>query len=151
MMRRASTSLRHDRSGASAVEFALVLMPLLMLAFGTIEYGRLLWTKEALQQTAIAGARCMGILQTSCASGGSFSSANATSYIQRVASGWGISVPSAGVILTPNTSCGGEPGFAEVSLAVTFTSFVPKIVLIPAGGEVVTATACFPNNPPPPA
>jgi Flp pilus assembly protein TadG len=142
--------LRRDRCGASAVEFALVLMPLLMLAFGIIEYGRFLWTKQALQQAAVAGARCMGILQSSCASAGSFSSADATSYIQKVASGWGITVPTAGVTLNQNTSCGGETGFSEVSLTVTFTSVVPKIVLLPVGGEAVTATACFPNNPPPP-
>ncbi len=147
MMRRKSTSLRHDRSGASAVEFALVLMPLLMLAFGVIEYGRLLWTKQALQQTAIAGARCMGILQSSCASGGSFSSTNTTSFIQQVASGWGISVPSTGVTLNHSATCGGETGFSQVSLALTFTSVIPKIVLL-VGGENLTATACFPNNPP---
>lgn len=141
-------SLRLDRSGASAVEFALVLPALLMLAFGAIEYGRLLWTKEALQQTAIAGARCMGILQSSCASGGSFSSANATSYVQQVASGWGITVPSAGVTLTQNATCGSVTGFSQVSLTVTFTSVVPLTVLMPSGGQTLTATACFPNNPP---
>ncbi|HZB94020.1 MAG TPA: TadE/TadG family type IV pilus assembly protein [Stellaceae bacterium] len=146
---RAPASFRSDRSGGSAVEFALVLMPLLMLMFGIIEYGRLLWTIEALQQTAIAGARCMGIVNQSCGSGGSFSSASTTSYIQKVASGWGVTVPSKGITLNQNASCGGETGFSEVSLTVKFVSVVPKIVLMPAGGQNVTATACFPNNPPP--
>jgi Flp pilus assembly protein TadG len=147
MLLRRPTSLRHDRSGASAVEFALVLMPLLMLAFGVIEYGRLLWTKQALQEAAIAGARCMGILESSCASGGGFSSTGTTSYVQQVASGWGISVPTADVTLNHNATCGGQTGFSQVSLAFTFTSVVPKIVLL-VGGENLTATACFPNNPP---
>ncbi|HUC65220.1 MAG TPA: TadE/TadG family type IV pilus assembly protein [Stellaceae bacterium] len=147
MTLRRKTSLRRDRSGASAVEFALVLMPLLMMAFGVIEYGRLLWTKQALQEAAIAGARCMGILANSCASGGGFNSTSTTSYIQQVAGGWGITVPSADVTLNHNATCGGETGFSQVSLAFAFTSVVPKIVLL-VGSDNLTATACFPNNPP---
>ncbi len=58
-----------SRSGASAVEFALVLFPLLLVIFGVIEFGRAMWTREALQETAIAGARCMGVLNSNCATG----------------------------------------------------------------------------------
>jgi Flp pilus assembly protein TadG len=50
--------------GTTAVEFALVAPMFLMLVFGAIEFGRILWTEQALQETAIAGARCMAIAQT---------------------------------------------------------------------------------------
>ena len=68
------------QDGATAVEFALVLPMFLMLVFGSIEFGRLLWTQQALQETAIAGARCMAIAQGSnannspCAASGRYSS-----------------------------------------------------------------------------
>jgi Flp pilus assembly protein TadG len=130
--------------GASAIEFALVAPMFLALVFGTIEYGRLLWTKQALQQTAIAGARCMAIAQgpiqdSPCAAGGT------TSYIQSVASGWGLSVPSSNIMLS--SSCGGTAGFSQVQITSTFNTPVPAIVLLAAGGTGLTATACYPNNP----
>jgi Flp pilus assembly protein TadG len=138
--------------GASAVEFALVAPLFFMLLFGCIEFGRLLWTQEALQQAAIAGARCMGISQgkyqaSSCASGGDYSSTSTTSYIQNVASGWGMSIPSSGITLNPSATCGGVAGFSEVTINATFTTVVPQIVLLAAGGTSLTATACYPNNP----
>jgi Flp pilus assembly protein TadG len=130
--------------GVAAIEFALVAPIFLGLIFGTIEYGRLLWTKQALQQTAIAGARCMaiaqGVIQDSpCAAGGT------TSYIQSVASGWGLSLQSSNITLS--SSCGSTSGFSQVTLTSTFNTPVPAIVLLAAGGTTLTATACYPNNP----
>ncbi len=61
----ALAALARARGGTTAVEFALVLPMFLMLVFGGIEFGRLLWMKEALQETAIAGARCVAIAQGS--------------------------------------------------------------------------------------
>lgn len=58
-MRRALTFLnalcRHQ-SGASAVEFALVLPILVALTIGTIDLGRMAWTKMQVQAAARAGA-----------------------------------------------------------------------------------------------
>src|SRR5271154_1097099 len=59
------TALRSDR-GTAAIEFGIVALPLLMLVLGIFEFARLYWTQEALQESATAGARCMGILQSSC-------------------------------------------------------------------------------------
>ncbi len=131
----------------------MVLPMFLMLVFGGIEFGRLLWTKQSLQEAAIAGARCMAIAQGStltsspCASGSSYSATSTKSYIQTVASGWGLSVPSSGITLDDNTSCGGTTGFSQVTLTSTFTSVAPSLVRLAAGGVTLTATACFPNNP----
>lgn len=135
------------RGGNVAIEMALVLPAFLALVFGTIEYGRLLWTRQALQETATVAARCMAILQSPCASGGSYSAIRTTSYIQQVGNQWGLSVPSSAITLMPNATCGGVAGFSEVSLAFRFISAVPKIVLLPAGGFVLSTAACYPNNP----
>jgi TadE-like protein len=96
-------TLGRAQNGATLVEFALVAPVFLALLFGTLEFGRALWTQQALQETAIAGARCMALPQTSCATSTgtpptySYSSTMTTSYIQQVANQWGVSLPSANI------------------------------------------------------
>ena len=54
---------RDDERGASAVEFALVLLPLLLIVFGIIDYGRAFYvqvslesaTREIARQRAVDG------------------------------------------------------------------------------------------------
>ena len=140
----ALAALARARGGTTAVEFALVLPMFLMLVFGGIEFGRLLWMKEALQETAIAGARCVALAQGStpygpCASGGT----TTTTYIQNVAKGWGLSVPTSGISLTASGAC---TDLSQVTLTYQFTSVAPNLVQLAAGGTTLTATACFPNN-----
>jgi Flp pilus assembly protein TadG len=151
MKKPAADGLLAARGGETAVEFALVGMMFFMLMFGCIEYARLLWTKMALQQAAMSGARCMAIAQgtvedSSCASGGSYSSSSTTSYIQSVASGWGLTIPSANISLNNSATCGGVGGSSQVTLTSTFTTPVPQLVLLAAGGTSLSATSCYPNN-----
>ena len=83
----------HDAGGGAAVEFSAVILTLFTLMFGVTEFGWYMWTANALQQTAIQAARCMGVLSTSCASGAAYSSSNTLSYVQQVASTYGVTVP----------------------------------------------------------
>jgi Flp pilus assembly protein TadG len=152
-MKRGAAPISADwESGATAVEFALLVPMFLMLVYGAIEFGRVLWTEQALQETAFASARCMAIAQgtkpnRSCASSGSYSSSNTTSYVQNVAAGWGLSLPSSGVSLSTSANCGGSSGgFSQVTLTSTFNSVAPKLVKLNAGGVTLTASACYPNN-----
>ncbi len=92
--------LYRARRAVAALEFALLAVPMMLIVFGTIEFGRVLWTREALQMTAVEGARCMGILSSSCASAGGYSFTNTTSYIQSVATAWGITLSSNNLTLT---------------------------------------------------
>jgi Flp pilus assembly protein TadG len=48
--------------GAAAVEFALVLPVLLLLIFGIVDFGRMLYTKITLTQAAQSAARATAIL-----------------------------------------------------------------------------------------
>jgi len=137
------------KGAAAAVEFALVLGPLLLLMFGVIEFGRLLWTREALQETATAGARCMGMTSSSCAASGAYSSANTKTYIEGVSSTWGIALVDSDITLNNSTTCAGVTAtnaFSTVSISYTFQSVVPNIVKALTGGTALTTTACFPNN-----
>lgn len=147
MIRSSLSALCRAREGNAAIEFAMVLPMFLALVFGAVEYGRLLWTEQALQEAATIGARCWAIPQSACASGGSPSATNTKSYIQQVAGNWGLSIPTSGITLNQNVSCGGAGSFSTVSITTTFTSVVPKIVLLSASGLSLNATACYPSAP----
>ena len=136
------------QDGATVAEFALVMPLFSALLFGTVELSRVLWTQEVLQQTAIAGARCMALPQSACAGAASntYSAAGTKAYIQQIASQWGVSLLSANIVQNNAANCGGISGFSEVSLAITFQSVVPNLLNIFSGGIPLTATACFPNN-----
>jgi Flp pilus assembly protein TadG len=145
-MRGVLSRLGRSRAGSAVVDFAMVAPPMLAIAFGIFEYSRLFWTQEALEQTAIAAARCMGILSSSCASGGVYSAGNTQTYIGNLASGWGISVPVANMTLNNAATCSGTTGFSQVTLTTNFLTAVPEILPLPSGGSTLTAIACFPNN-----
>ncbi len=147
-MTRPIARFTRNRRGAAAVEFAAVLAPLMILIFGVFEYGRLLWTREALQETATVGARCMGMSATSCASGGTYSSGNTTTYIENTANNWGVVLTGANIALNNNTTCAGvsaTQGFSSVTLTYTFQSIVPSLITSLNSSPVLTSTACFPN------
>ncbi len=126
--------LLRDVGGASAVEFAMILTPMCLIFFGVLEFGRAMWVREALQEAATAGARCVGIPQSQCASGGTYNSAN-----------WGITLPSADITLNASTTCAGLAGFATVTIAYNFQTVVPKLVPFGTGGITLNSQACFPN------
>jgi Flp pilus assembly protein TadG len=52
--------------GATALEFAFVAPPLLLLVIGTLDFGRLLWTDAALQDATARAARCIAVTPEAC-------------------------------------------------------------------------------------
>jgi Flp pilus assembly protein TadG len=149
-MRRRLRGFWGAQGGAAAVEFAAVLTPLMLMIFGVEEFGRLCWTREALQETATAAARCMAMSSTSCASGGSYSSDSTNTYIEAQATNWGLTLTTSNITLTRSTAttCGGvsaTKGFSNVSLTYNFVSAIPHLSTGVQGGEALTTTSCFPN------
>ncbi len=144
MSRRFGRFLR-DAGGATAVEFALVAVPFLMLLVGGVEFGRMAWTRQALQQTAVIGARCMGILASGCASSGAYSLSNTQTYLTSVAAGYGVVLAPANMTLNRSATCAGLSGFSSVSLSYTFQTAVPGLVQA-LNAKTMTAQACFPND-----
>ena len=137
MIRNALACFKRDRRGVVAIEFGFVCLPLLMFIFGIIEFSRAYWTQEALQQTAITTARCMGLSLSGCSS----TSAGQT-FAVTAGNQWGLSVHSANVTITQATTCGGVAGFVTVNITYSFNTVVPDLI---AGlvGTTLSATACF--------
>jgi Flp pilus assembly protein TadG len=146
MRRRSFSELFSARDGVAALEFALVALPFLMLSLGTIEFGRLMWTREALQTTAIQGARCMGVRAPACASGGVYNATNSKTYMQGVATGWGITLTAASITVNANSASGACTGLSEVSISYTFQTAVPGLLTMLSAGSSLTGHACFPNQ-----
>ena len=132
-------------AGTAAIEFAVLSVPFLGLCMAVVEFGRACWTMEALQESAAQGARCVGVQSSPCYSGGSYSATSTTTYVQNVASGWGVSVPSADITPTQSTTCGGVSGFAQVQVSYTYSTVVGA--LIPSLQNFpINVTSCFPDN-----
>jgi len=131
--------------GTASIEFAILAIPFFGLSIGIFEFGRAFWTQEALQESVTQGARCVGIQQSSCYTAGVYSASATKTYVEGVALGWGITVPSADITATQTTTCGGVAGFAQIQIAYTFNTVAGN--LIPSLRSVpLTATSCFPNN-----
>ncbi|HEX4098332.1 MAG TPA: TadE/TadG family type IV pilus assembly protein [Caulobacteraceae bacterium] len=134
-----------DTKGGAAVEFSAVIMTMFTLLFGVTEFGWYMWTANALQQTAIQGARCMGVLASNCASSSAYSSTNTMSYVQNVASTYGVSVPTADVTLSTSATCSGNGDFSSVTINYTFKTVVPNVIT-GLSSVPLTEQACFPNQ-----
>jgi Flp pilus assembly protein TadG len=146
MSRRLLTSFSRSSSGTAAIEFGFIVGPLLLLLVGTVEVGRLVWTKIALQETANAGARCMGLKTASCATSGTYSSSLTTSYVSTLARGWAVTLAASNLTLSNSTTCGGQSGFSKVTISYTFQTAAPHLLTAFLGGVALSANACFPNQ-----
>lgn len=141
-MTRSNRRFIADQRGASAVEFALVVVPFLFLIVGVVEVGRAFWTRQVLTDVAMAGARCMGVLQVQCTEGGNYSATKTRNFIEDLLRSRGVMLPGDGIAMTPDTSCEGLPGFSMVTIAAPFVSALPLDKVLDLDG-----TACFPNQP----
>lgn len=134
--RRGAIRFLADRSGAYAVEFALVVPILLTLLFGSIEVARGIFVQGMLDYAVEQAARCASIDSTNCGSASaiaSFASAQ-TSPLNIPATDFTATAPACGNL---------------VSASYTF-SFVGTFALI--GGTAIfpssitlTSSSCYPS------
>ena len=138
-----------DRRGNSAAEFAMIVGPLCVLLFGTIEFGRLLWTRDVVQQVAMEGARCMGVLASGCATAGPvFSASKARASIAARARGLNVPLTESGVVVDRNASCAsaaGQSNSSEVTVTFTFASPFGGLIAALARDRLLIVKGCFTN------
>jgi Flp pilus assembly protein TadG len=145
-MTRRAAAFGRAIAGTAAIEFAMLAIPFLGLGLAVFEFGRACWTLEAMQESAVQGARCIGVQQSGCYSSGSYSSSGTISYVRAVASGWAVTLPSGDITPTQSTTCGNVAGFAQIQISHHFSTVVSR--LIPSlGSYTLSVSSCFPNNP----
>jgi Flp pilus assembly protein TadG len=132
--------MRFDRRGTAALEFALAALPLLTLMFGGFEFGRLQWTRQAMQLAGDQTARCVAISYTGCATPSTYASNTANTY------GAVALVASNVAVTTSSSTCSAPAGntVVQVTLSLNFTS--PFSKLVPALGRTLTTTSCYPTT-----
>lgn len=133
-------ALLSDRSGASAVEFALIAAPLMLLLVGTVEVGRFFWTQHVVQEAAIAGARCMGIRVPDCADADVPSPSKTRAHLRAEARALAVTLAPGEITAEENASCP-DPGFSRVEIEHGFVSALPFLT-----DATIRGVACFPNQ-----
>lgn len=118
-----------DKSGVTAVEFALTAPVFFALIAGIVEIGIVLWTQVSLQHGAEAAARCASVNQTLCGT-----TANIQSYA--AAQSYGLN-PPASTFSVSTPSCG-----KQVSASYTY-SFAFGYIGVP--DVTLSASSCFPS------
>ncbi|HEY2445347.1 MAG TPA: TadE/TadG family type IV pilus assembly protein [Rhizomicrobium sp.] len=146
MKRSAKPGLWRSVAATASIEFAILAIPFFALSIGVFEFGRFCWTHQALQEAVTQGARCVGVHQSSCYTAGVYDATATTSYVQGVAAGWGVVVPTADITPTQSTSCGGVAGFAQIAISYNFISAAGALIP-PLRSTTMNASSCFPDNP----
>lgn len=91
--------LARSRGGAAAVETAFVLPLLLTMLLGTIEFGRLAWTRSALDFAVQEAARCRSVARPECDT-----AAEAQAFAaSKVAA---LAIPASAFTVTEDPACG---------------------------------------------
>ena len=126
-----------DRSGASAVEFALIAPVLITFIFLLIEGGRMVWTRQALQEIAFNSARCNALGVASC------NAVETTrTYARSLGQGRGVSLTGATIAVEANQTCNAVTGMNRVSITLPYTV---ALGLLPGGSTTLQAVSCFPS------
>jgi Flp pilus assembly protein TadG len=127
-----------DRSGAPALEFALIAPTLFLVIMGGIESSRLLWTQSALEMSVAQAARCYAWQVSGCTttSGVKTFAASVAPQLNFSTSVFTATNPA------PSTSCScGATQCAEVSASYPYTFIAQGLLPMT---PTLQASACFP-------
>jgi Flp pilus assembly protein TadG len=121
-----------DISGAAAVEFGMILWPLMLLVVGIMDGGRMLWTQNSLQYAVEQAARyAVTSCTTTCAT-----PAQIQSYAASKA--YGMSLPASD-FASNSAGCGAVAG-TQVTASVPYSPIFPFPSTV-----TLTASSCRPT------
>jgi Flp pilus assembly protein TadG len=137
-MRRALRRGRAGEDGATAVEFALVLIPLLVVLLGSIQYGWYFFTAQSASSAARETARQLSV--GDCQGAG-----EALSYARRQANVIDLTLEYGLADDTSDTAIDGSTGVLpargdQLRVVVTADAGIINFVPVPAGGVVTRVT-----------
>lgn len=125
---RGTRALWTDRSGATALEFAILLPVFLPLLFGVIQLGQMFWTQAAMQHAVEMAARCATINSTTCGTASQIQTYAATQ-------AYGLTLPT-GAFTASAAACGNQ---VVASYSFPFvTGWFPATINL-------TAQSCYPT------
>ena len=114
-------------SGASVIEYAIILPVFLAFLLGIMDTGRLIWTYNTLHRATDTAARCAAVNATACGT-------DAQIKDSAVNAAWGLSVASTDfAVATP--ACG-----VQVSASYEFVFVTPGLTTLS-----LSATSCYPE------
>jgi len=126
-------ALSHDQRGTAVVEFALIALPLFLILFGIIDFGRALNYYNDMTQLAGQGARFAAVNQEPCTTGQAGCTAgNATGSFQQDLAAWNDSPELKNKVMVcikndPTTTTVGSPVTVKVSYTFHFLSLISGI------------------------
>ena len=156
-------ALRTKRSvrGATLIEFAIVMLPLMVLVFGTIEFGRYFWVQHVVQFATREGVRLALVGRTLNDANGNPMTREA-SILQMIHDKASIAVNPNDLAISiypvnPDYSdpvgwqgmqYAGQPGnYMRVRTSYTFQFLTPAFgAMLPAGSTQVKAQATYRNE-----
>lgn len=125
-----------DDRGAAAVEFALLVFPLLLILFGAFDFGRFFFIQNSVTNGVRVGARTMVV---ESAAGNPAALQHAKDAAARAASGV---IGSGDVRIDPSTCPATQPGQTPVSIAVSVVIPISQTTrLLPIFPSEVRASA----------
>lgn len=120
-------AFRRNDAGTTAVEFALILAPFLMLVVGGFYVALLTFTASSLRYAVEAGARCASVNTTTCS--------NSATTISYARTQFGAANASSVTFASRSATCG-----HLVSGTMNYTLSTPiRKIIVP-----LSAQACFP-------
>lgn len=114
---------RHAQRGVAAVEFAVIVLLLLLIGAGIVEFGRAFWYYDAMAKGTRDAARYLSTVPTAALSG---AGANAREIVARSA------------------TAGGVPGFDASNVSVSCTPTACGAAVQPTDVASVTVGAQYP-------
>jgi Flp pilus assembly protein TadG len=153
----ARARLWREGSGVTAVEFAMLLPFFVILVFGIVQFGQVLFLQAALQHAVTAAARCASNFTTanSLGSGGSVPDCSTSSHVQTLATqqAFGITIASSVFTVCLNqSSCAyantspaqSLPGTSNYNCVTAGYNFAIGVPFLPQQNLTITASSCYP-------
>jgi Flp pilus assembly protein TadG len=124
---------RREERAAVAVEFALIMPVLLLILFGTIEFGRVWSQYQVFNGAAREGARCAAV------QAGEFASCDIQGSIVNAAGAYADDLPGSRSVTVGGSSAPDGCSNGQIGLPVTVAWSQPLDINIPFWGDVTVS------------